>query len=148
MEKESKEKYMKAIAAAIALVVGPRDEDYNRGGITLRDYWKTNGIKSPIQMVDMKLKRAFSQIGTWDVDLNGHSVPKNWQQVDKLEESMLDLINYAAFVICEAHSLGNELPMIKQVDRDFEMGGTTDSIVLALPLAQRIEEAVKLWRGR
>lgn len=142
MEEEQKARYMKAMARAIALVVGPRDADYNKGGIKLRDYWAVNGIKSPIQMVDMKLKRAFSQIGTWGEDDRGHPIPKSWGQVDKLEESMLDLINYAAFVICEAHSLGNESRMPAEVDRDFAQPS-----INTLTLAQRISEAVALWQG-
>lgn len=110
MEKEQKEKYLKAIADAVALVSGPRDADYNKGGIKLRDYWKVNGILSPVQMVDMKLKRALSQLGMWDKNEAGYLKPRNRQDIDKLNESMLDLINYAAFVICEAESLYEELP--------------------------------------
>lgn len=107
MEQEQKELYMNTIAAAIALVVGPRDQDYNKSGIGLRDYWMVNGIRSPLQMVDMKLKRALSQVGTWDIEQMGPNcpVPTKKEQVDKLAESMLDLINYAAFVVCEASSL-------------------------------------------
>lgn len=110
MENDQKEKYLKALADATALVSGPRDADYNKGGIKLRDYWKTNGIMSPIQMVDMKLKRALSQLGMWNKNEAGHLIPRSQQDVDKLNESMLDLINYAAFVICEAESLYEELP--------------------------------------
>lgn len=108
MEIEQMKKYKKTIAAAEALVSGPRDEDYNRGGVTLRDYWKVNGLLSPLQMVDMKLKRALSQISSWDMEKIGTPIPKDKVQVDKLTESMLDLINYAAFVVCEAETLWEE----------------------------------------
>ena len=138
MEQDQQEKYMKALAMAVALVVGPRDQDYNKGGIGLRDYWKVNGIKSPVQMVDMKLKRAFSQLGTWTEDTNGHPLPKDWQQVDKLEESMLDLINYAAFVICEAHSLADDTLL----PRSPEVPGSS-----AVQLVRRMSEAVVLWQA-
>jgi hypothetical protein len=144
MEQEQRAKYMTAIAEAIKLVVGPRDADYNKGGIGLRDYWKVNGINSPIQMVDMKLKRAFSQIGTWKRDEKDHLQPQSYAQVAKLEESMLDLINYAAFVICEAHSLFEEQPNIHMVEECTAASPATPT----LSLAQRITEAVELWGRR
>lgn len=139
MEREQKEKYMAAIAGAIALVIGPRDEDYNKGGIDLRDYWEVNGILGPVQMVDMKLKRAFSQLALWKSE-EGNLVPKNRQQVDKLAESMLDLINYAAFVICEAETLYEEKePTL------FNLSELPPYTGPAITLSQRLLEAVILW---
>lgn len=141
MEQDQKTKYMRALANAIALVIGERNDDYNRGGIGLRDYWKVNGIKSPIQMVDMKLKRAFSQIGTWTEDPNGHPIPPSITSVMKLQESMLDLINYAAFVICEAESLAEE-----NLKAGRDMAATESFGPAPLALRQRLEEAVQLWQ--
>lgn len=138
MEAEQKAIYIEALAAAIALVVGPRDEDYNKGGIGLRDYWKVNGINAPIQMVDMKLKRALSQLGTWGKDERGRLVPRDRAAVEKLSESMLDLINYAAFVICEAESL------LLEQDR---MAHLVDvSNYQPMTLSRRIAEGIHLWQ--
>lgn len=139
MERDQREKYVEAIAGAIALVIGPRDADYNRGGVGLRDYWAINGIKSPLQLVDMKLKRALSQLSTWQSEPNGKLYPPSRESIDKLTESMLDLINYAAFVVCEA----NSLPVLEAVDimDDRLMPGIAPST-----LAQRINEAIELWR--
>jgi len=136
MEKDQQEKYMAALAGAIGLVVGPRDADYNKGGIGLRDYWTINGIKSPLQMVDMKLKRALSQVSTWKKNADGNLVPENVEQLGKITESMLDLINYAAFTVCEAVSLyenSNSYPV-----------GLLESP--KFPLSKRLSEAVRLWQ--
>lgn len=139
MEREQLDKYMEALANAMQLVLGPRDEDYNKGGIGLRDYWKVNGIRSPLQMVDMKVKRALSQVAGWDTEQMGSDmpIPTSRAQVDKLNESMLDLINYAAFVICEAESLFEEhIQQEKKTEFEF-----------AIALKVRLQEAVKLWRS-
>jgi len=112
METDQKLKYLGAVSTALSLALGERNEDYNKSGIGLRDYWKINGIKAPLQMVDMKMKRALSQIGSWTL-LNGHHVPTDLVQVEKLEESMVDLINYAAFVVCEVKSLYEDYVPVK-----------------------------------
>lgn len=144
MEKDQKLKYMEAVAGAVALVVGPRDEDYNKGGIGLRDYWETNGIMSPVQMVDMKLKRALSQLANWNKDVDGNLLPPSRAAVDKLNESMFDLINYAAFVVCEAESLFDD---VTSAVHEFDQSPGWYS-----SLGHRLGEAVKLWqednRGR
>ncbi len=103
MEESQKDKYVAAITAAVGLAMGNRNEDYNKSGIGLRDYWAVNGIRSPLQMCHMKILRALSQVGTWN-----NNKPEKAPQVEKLVESMVDLINYAAFTICEAVSLAEE----------------------------------------
>lgn len=108
MDKRSKELYLEAIGKALALATGQRNEDYNKGGIDLRSYWEVNGIKSPLQMVDMKVKRALSQVGTWPTEPKGLPCPTEGKQVDAILESMADAINYAAFTFCEAASLLEE----------------------------------------
>jgi hypothetical protein len=146
MEQDQKEKYLVALAGAIALVIGPRDQDYNQGGFGLRDYWTVNGIRSPLQMVDIKLKRALSQVATWDREQYGPDkpVPTSKAQVEKLVESMMDLINYAAFTICEAESLYEsdvESALPKHV-RDGMCAVTREEL-----LAQRLAEGIKMWQA-
>ncbi len=113
MEEDQKRIYLAAMAGALSLAMGDRNEDYNKGGVKLRDYWQMNGIRSPLQMVDMKLKRAMSQIGTWDHSSELRPFPKDPVQVAKMAESMIDLINYAAFVVCETVSLHKEFGLVK-----------------------------------
>jgi hypothetical protein len=105
MNEVQKSYYTAVIAHALKLAAGPRDADYNKGGIDLRDYWETNGIKSPLQLVDMKVKRALSQVCSWPTDEKGRPCAPNPEQVEKIVESMADAINYAAFTVCEAVSL-------------------------------------------
>lgn len=137
MESDQKKKYLNAIATAMALVVGQRNQDYNSGGIGLRDYWKINGIWAPVQMVDMKLKRAMSQVATWTT-VNRHALPMTSVEVEKLTESMVDLINYAAFVVCEAVSLYDDNIAKKRDD---------DKIVFAhADLAEALGRVMDGWQ--
>lgn len=102
-----------------------------------------NGIKSPLQMVDMKVKRARSQLATWDTEQMGADcpVPTSRAQVDKLNESMMDMINYAAFVICEAESLYQE-HVASAIPHDSGLRAVT----VNESLMRRIAEAVHLWQ--
>lgn len=134
MELDQKVKYLGAIATSLALAMGQRNDDYNKSGIGLRDYWKMNGLRSPLQMVDMKMKRALSQIGSWQL-VNGHPSPTSAEQVAKLEESMVDLINYAAFVVCEAKSLYEDHVNVKQ-EVELQDSG----------LLFHLQNAVKAWQ--
>lgn len=136
MEDNQKQKYFDALGKAIALVVGQRNEDYNNSGIGLRDYWRVNGIRAPLQMVDMKLKRALSQIGAWHED----GFPTSRDQVDKLTESMVDLINYAAFVVCETESLYEDHCVAYAADLEV----LNKSLEFSLP--KRLREAVDMWK--
>lgn len=104
MDAGQRSNYIDVIATALSLAMGDRNDDYNNGGVGLRDYWQMNGIKSPLQMVDMKMKRALSQLGSWQIQ-DGRLQPTTAKQVDKMVESMVDLINYAAFVACETMAL-------------------------------------------
>lgn len=129
MEDEQKALYMCALARAIALVVGPRNDDYNQSGIGLRDYWTVNGILSPIQMVDMKVKRARSIVNGME------TLPM--EKFDKLTESMVDAINYCAFTICEAASQAKDTRGIKPLElfSDNEM-----------VLAKQLSNTIEMWR--
>jgi len=105
MEKRQKEFYLEALGTALKLAGGQRDQDYNKGGIDLRDYWEVNGIRGALQMVDMKVKRALSQVGSWSVDKQGRPEKPSKEQVAAILESMADAINYAAFTFGEAAAL-------------------------------------------
>ena len=131
MEKEQRDLYLMALAKSIALVIGPRDEDYNKGGIGLRDYWAVNGISGPLQMVDMKVKRARSIIA------GERTIPE--EKADKLLESMADGLNYAAFTSCEAVSQAMEAASLKPEHffNDKEMD-----------LAEMIGMAIEAWRAK
>jgi hypothetical protein len=143
MEQDQKELYLAAISGALALAMGDRNEDYNKGGIKLRDYWAMNGIRSPLQMVDMKLKRALSQVGTWDHSFEHRPVPKDIAQVAKMAESMIDLINYAAFVVCEAATLYKESQGFKGVDIEKQ----DTRILPGDGLRGFLEDAIERWHS-
>lgn len=137
MEQEQYVFYINTICEALQLVKGPRNEDYNSGGIGLRDYWEVNGLMAPVQMVDMKLKRIRSLIGTFPDDEKGRKCPPTIAAYAKLLESCVDLINYAAFISCEGASLYNEL-----------VEGSGDEVVFRnAGKATQLSEAIKTWEN-
>jgi hypothetical protein len=131
MEKSQRDLYLLALAKSVALVMGPRDEDYNKGGIGLRDYWKVNGILGPIQMVDMKVKRAQSIVA------GQRTVPAH--KAEKLLESMADALNYAAFVECEA---------VSQTVDSGEKTSENHFTAREMELADLLGRAIEAWKNR
>jgi len=120
-------KYAAVMAAALQLIKGRRNQDYNKGGMDVRDYWEVNGLASPVQMVDMKLKRARSAMAGMPVDGNGLSSPVAFEQVRSFADSCIDGINYLAFCVMEAMELAqHNTPASAPLEGLREMFGSSD----------------------
>ncbi len=80
--------YDEVISKATELALGAKSHDYNSGDITIRDYARYSGSRHFVDMCYHKVLRLIS--------LDGVS-----PRCEGIEDSLVDLINYAAFAYAE-----------------------------------------------
>jgi len=110
--------YLKTIAAGLKLVTGQRRSDY--GAIPIREYWKVNGVKAPLQMVWMKCLRAIS------ASENNNTT--------SMIDSLIDCINYCAFTVAEIlfMSKGKDAEMDLFLEDTYDIGDYEKTILDAI----------------
>ena len=92
--------FLASIASSVNLVCNSRKQEYNVG-VSIREYWEINGIKAPLQMANMKIKRAKSGLSV--LKLLGNDATKDDKDSTRLKviDSLVDCISYAAFTVAE-----------------------------------------------
>lgn len=110
------EKSDELIAMAHAVRNGQRRRDYDSNGLGIRDYWRPYGVGSATQMVWMK---ALRMIATNPQEADGKA--KDLRKLRSFLDSVVDVINYAAFAGAEALCRMGEVEMETLVE---ELNGT------------------------
>lgn len=118
MNEGFKKHYEEALAEASKLFVGVKNDGYNSGGVDIRDYWSYGGVRDIAYMCHAKATRLISLSST------GKKVNDCG-----IEDTCVDLINYAAFAFAEAR--------MRAAERD------KDSKELTLPLSLSVKNKLK-----
>lgn len=103
--------YQEALDKAKGLATGEKDTAYNFGGITPRDYWRFNGLRT---IADDIYKRALRLMSMTHPDnVRAEELKEN------VKETGLDIINAGAFLYAEVCCREQEEgPKIKKPDKE------------------------------
>lgn len=102
-------------SAAMQLMTGERNDDYNDGGVEIKDYW--DNLDESFQMVKVKFLRTKSLTAKISKD-------QKVKAMLKLADSCIDLINYASFHIANAMRQNEQEYLFSEIINKYQCHNT------------------------
>lgn len=94
------------VSSALKLMLGDRNDTYNKGGIEIKDYW--DNLTESFQMVKVKFLRAKASTAKHDGEPSAKAIME-------LADSIIDIVNYGGFHLANAIRSTNMEGVVTQI---------------------------------